>query len=255
MPKDTENLNRNPNTELPWAIAIGLGLLTLGLSWRLFLAIALTSGLGWLVRLYQRRQQRQQDCLNSLFYKLIQENQGHITALDLAMKAELPGEVVQEFLDRRAKEFAAHYEITDQGGIIYYFPTALSLVSTNTQKSVVSDLELPPIPAVFPSFGDNIINAKASKNYPQIGRKFESSQNQFTNSSLSELNGKNRNFSSLLIPKFLTQVELASRLSVHPSTISKRKSKPDFMEWSREKDPEAIAWKYSLETKRFSPIF
>ena len=130
MAKNSNNLDRTNTPELPWAISIGFGLLTLGLSWQLFLAITLTSTVGWAVRRFQQEQKQQQELLNSLFYQLIEENQGHITTLDLAMKAKLPANVVQEFLDRQARDFAAHYEITDQGGVIYYFPTALSLLST-----------------------------------------------------------------------------------------------------------------------------
>ncbi|NEP07143.1 MAG: hypothetical protein F6K34_21410, partial [Okeania sp. SIO4D6] len=52
----------------------------------------------------------------------------------------------------------------------------------------------------------------------------------------------------------LTQKELAIRLNVHASTISKRKTKPDFGEWSSQKDPESIAWKYFKEQAQFLPI-
>jgi uncharacterized protein YjcR len=51
----------------------------------------------------------------------------------------------------------------------------------------------------------------------------------------------------------LNQSELAQRLGVHPNTISKWKTKPEFSDWSYQRDPEAIAWNYSTETKRFSP--
>lgn len=52
----------------------------------------------------------------------------------------------------------------------------------------------------------------------------------------------------------LIQAELAKRLDVHPSTIGKRKSDPDFAEWSQSRDPDGIAWEYSLETKEFLPV-
>ncbi len=102
MAKNSNNLDRTNTAELPWAISLGLGLLTLGLSWQLFLAITLTSTVGWAVTRFQQEQKQEQELLNSLFYKLIEENQGHITTLDLAMKAKLPANVVQEFLDRCA---------------------------------------------------------------------------------------------------------------------------------------------------------
>src|SRR5919199_3373312 len=51
---------------------------------------------------------------------------------------------------------------------------------------------------------------------------------------------------SLGVPtELLTAKALAHRLNVSPTTISKRKSKPDFPEWARSKDPEGILWTYS----------
>lgn len=52
----------------------------------------------------------------------------------------------------------------------------------------------------------------------------------------------------------LIQAELAKRLDVHSSTVGKRKSDPDFSEWSQSRDPEGIAWVYSAETKEFVPV-
>jgi hypothetical protein len=52
----------------------------------------------------------------------------------------------------------------------------------------------------------------------------------------------------------LIQAELAKRLDVHSSTVGKRKSDPDFSEWSQSRDPEGIAWEYSPQTKEFLPM-
>ncbi len=51
----------------------------------------------------------------------------------------------------------------------------------------------------------------------------------------------------------LIQAELAKRLDVHSSTVGKRKSDPDFADWSQSRDPEGIAWVYLSETKEFMP--
>ncbi|GGA08331.1 hypothetical protein [Okeania sp. KiyG1] len=56
--------------------------------------------------------------MNIIFYQLIQENNGYITALDLAINSQLSGKIVQEFLDEQAKEFGAELEITQEG--VYY---------------------------------------------------------------------------------------------------------------------------------------
>ena len=51
--------------------------------------------------------------------------------------------------------------------------------------------------------------------------------------------------------KPLTGVALAERLKVSDTTISRKKSKPDFAQWTRSKDPDGIAWTYSKKTKHF----
>ena len=57
---------------------------------------------------------------------------------------------------------------------------------------------------------------------------------------------------SLGVPtELLTAKALAHRLNVSPTTISKRKSKPDFPEWARSKDPEGILWTYSKTSHHF----
>jgi metal-responsive CopG/Arc/MetJ family transcriptional regulator len=52
----------------------------------------------------------------------------------------------------------------------------------------------------------------------------------------------------------LNGTELAKRLGVAQSMVSKQKSSQELANWSKAKDPESIAWSYDLETKKFSPI-
>lgn len=52
----------------------------------------------------------------------------------------------------------------------------------------------------------------------------------------------------------LTQTELAKRLGVHKSVISRRREGGDFEDWSRSKDPSGIAWRYDGEKKVFLPL-
>ncbi|MGD1716530.1 hypothetical protein [Dapis sp. BLCC M172] len=245
MSKTPNNLDINSTNNFPIVISIGLGLLMLSLSWRLFAIIVIASGLTWTFRRYREQQKHQQDGLNALFYKLIQENQGHITALDLAINSQLSGKVVQEFLDERAKEFGAELEITEQGGLLYYFPTAVSLVAGQAKEEF--KLSTDKILGYNNRLGSEEIIEKVSNpwNSPQYSQvncslKFEHKNN--------KLDGKNQAVST-----FLTQKELATRLNVHASTISKRKTKPDFSQWSSQKDPESISWKYLKEQGRFLP--
>lgn len=178
------------------------------------LAILTVGGWGsWRMwKYYQQRQQHQLETLDDIFYRLIRENQGRITALDLAMHSKQSGTKVQDYLDQRATEFAAQYEITDTGGMIYYFPTAQP-VSTVEEPVPSPPAEKPKSVALFPV----------------------------------------KPVSDSVLTSTLNQSELAQRLGVHPTTLSKWKTKPEFSEWSYQRDPEAIAWNYSADTKRFSP--
>jgi hypothetical protein len=178
------------------------------------LAILTVGGWGsWRVwKYYQQRQQHQLETLDDVFYRLIRENQGRITALDLAMHSKQSGTKVQDYLDQRATEFAAQYEITDTGGMIYYFPTAQP-VSKVEEPLPSPPVEKPKSVVLFPL----------------------------------------KTVSNSVLTSTLNQSELAQRLGVHPTTLSKWKMKPEFSEWSYQRDPEAIAWNYSPDTKRFSP--
>lgn len=188
----------------------------------MFWTIAAAAGIGWAYKLYQQQQKNKLARLDEVFYRLIQENQGRVTALDLAMNAKLPGEKTQQYLDDRAKEFAADFEVTEQGGILYYFQTAKPAEKTEiiAQQTAVKQVENQP--------------AKALEKPPQL---FPIAKPKVAST-----------------PKIsFTQTELSRRFKVHANTISKWKVKPDFAEWSRQKDPEAIAWEYSTENKRFYP--
>lgn len=49
----------------------------------------------------------------------------------------------------------------------------------------------------------------------------------------------------------IIQSELAKRLDVHPSTVYKRRSEPNFIDWTRNRDPEGLAWGYLETTKEY----
>ncbi|MEN9231272.1 MAG: response regulator [Thermostichus sp. DG02_5_bins_236] len=52
----------------------------------------------------------------------------------------------------------------------------------------------------------------------------------------------------------LNQTQLAERLGVVVSAITYWKFKTGFPEWSRSRDPDGISWRYSSDSKRFSPV-
>jgi hypothetical protein len=49
----------------------------------------------------------------------------------------------------------------------------------------------------------------------------------------------------------ILQSELAKRLDVHSSTVYKRRSEPNFTDWTRNRDPEGIGWGYAEATKEY----
>lgn len=235
----------------PLALLISISLLLLLVKSTFPALLALVGGSGaWqLWKRFQKLQQDQIAYLDEIFYRLIRENQGRITPLDLAMNTKLPAQEVQDYLDRRATEFAAHFEITEQGGILYYFQTVQSF---NT-PAAIEPSEAPSQSSVQPE------TLSLSQEFP--------SQTEPDKLTLSPAQKQKKGDVLLFpvpptsspgtvesLPSGLNQIELAQRLQVHPSTLSKWKKKSRFREWSSQKDPNAIPWYFSQKAKRFYPI-
>ncbi|GAX36592.1 hypothetical protein [Nodularia sp. NIES-3585] len=66
-------------------------------------------------------QQQLSDRLQSNFYQMLQENNGRVTVLGLAMNCQLPAADAQEYLDMKAKEFNADFQVSEKGAVSYYF--------------------------------------------------------------------------------------------------------------------------------------
>lgn len=56
------------------------------------------------------------------------------------------------------------------------------------------------------------------------------------------------------LPGELGNNALARRLGVNGSTVLKNRDKPSFEEWSKAKDPDAIAWRYDRLKQKFTPV-
>ncbi|MBD2132936.1 MAG: hypothetical protein ACKO9I_18785 [Sphaerospermopsis kisseleviana] len=84
---------------------------------------------GWLaLGLYkQSRQdkkaitQQNHERLQSQFYQILQTNNGRITLLGFAMQSQLPAAEAKEYLDQKAKEFNANFQVNEEGGVSYHF--------------------------------------------------------------------------------------------------------------------------------------
>lgn len=185
-------------------------------AWPLLVA-AIILGIIW--QIWQTRHWKQwSQQVTPFFNELLEEKQGCITPTDLSVKANLKVEAAQRFLEKKAVEYGAQRKSYDEGSPVYYFLTASALGRIFEESEPDRDAE-----------------ALSSEEVSQ-----------FTN--LLKPTESDRAKSALI------QAELAKRLDVHSGTISKRKSDPSFAEWSKGKDPEGIAWKYSRKRRLFLPI-
>jgi hypothetical protein len=237
MSQNTPQHKKDDSGSIAFGIAIALGLLVMKDTIPLLLLLIGGIGAWRLWKHYDKKQQDRLTSLNQVFYRLIQDNQGWITPLDLAMNSQVNTEDVREFLDKKATEFSAHFEVTEQGGIVYYFSTAQALIDSledqenqgvnQTENQIISPNQPPEEPQ------------------PKLPNKNEISLFPVPPDSPS---------TQAEIPSNLNQIELAKRLNVHPSTLSKWKTKAQFSEWCKQKDPDQITWKYSEQDKRFYPV-
>ena len=81
------------------------------------------SALGsWLILSGRRRsQQEEHDRLQTTFFNLLKQGNGRITALSFAMATGLTGTLAKTYLDERASEFGANFDVDDDGNMFYRF--------------------------------------------------------------------------------------------------------------------------------------
>lgn len=215
---------------LPVAILI----IFLFATWRIILALLLFSvGLN----VYQQYQwQKWSQQVDPLFYSLIQHNQGSITPLDLAMKANFSAVTAKRYLESKAHEFGAQCRNYESQDPIYYFMTAsiLGNILNDSEPALLPETSQNNEPSTLPEESiDNPIYPSPSVEAPEHLEAADEAQSD----------------SSSLI-----QSELAKRLDVHSSTIYKRRDDADFSQWTKSRDPEGIAWTYDPDTRLFSPL-
>jgi len=68
-----------------------------------------------------RKQQEEHDRLQSTFFKLLKQGNGRITALGFAMETGLTGAMAKAYLDERAEEFTANFDVDEEGNMSYRF--------------------------------------------------------------------------------------------------------------------------------------
>ena len=88
---------------------------------------------------------REQERLRSTFFRLLQEGNGHLTVLKFAMTTGLEGEAAKSYLNDRAREFNASFNVSEEGKLSYYFDlgNAPALSPTAETYAVILDFVAP----------------------------------------------------------------------------------------------------------------
>jgi hypothetical protein len=252
-------------------VPAALAMSTLFVAWRQILAgTAVLVG----VSVYQLKKWGDKvKSIDPFFQRLILQNRGEITPIDLSFGANISGAQATRYLAEKAKEFGAGSRQYADRGQVYYF------ISVSTLGSIFDDSEdLDIIPAIAASQTAPISLPPAAIAPPTIEvetppiaplasislpeppvaepTEIESSN---LRDVLEDLDDLPTPIASSHLPESTTdrpivkiiQSELAKRLDVHSSTIYKRRSEPDFTDWTRNRDPEGLAWAYAEAQKEY----
>jgi len=96
---------------------------------------------GWLAwELYRQGKQEGRDRLQTIFYRLLQAGNGKLTLLQFALETQLPAPIAKQYLEVKAKEFDATFQVSDEGGISYHFHQLSALPLTKSDSLPSSDL-------------------------------------------------------------------------------------------------------------------
>jgi hypothetical protein len=261
---------------LPIAFAIVIVLS----AWPLLLLLIALS-IGW--KIWDNHQwQAWSGQVNPFFTQLIKENKGCLTVMDLSLKANLTGRAAQRFLERKAEEYGAQRKVYQDKGTVYYFLTvgALgkifddsdlfseedeeeeALLSSKTSSQTEKLPQKPSFSAIaqLASQKEKEVPQQAEEITTQEAVAIEHSSVVEEEEKAEEIHAEPTRIeesaasSQSATKRALIQAELAKRLDINASTVGRRKSGPDFPEWSQSKDPEGIAWKYVSETQMFVPV-
>ena len=222
--------NKNDSGFLLVLLPIAILIIFLFATWPIILFLLLLSVGSNIWQQYQWQKWSKQ--VDPLFYHLIQFNQGAITPLDLAMKANFSATTAKRYLDTKAHEFGAQCRNYDRQDTVYYFITASILGNILDESEPVQQLEevKETVNSPVATSIDSIVSSPSTSTVEEHSQAVE----------VSTLG--------------LIQSELAKRLDVHSSTIYKRRDDPDFSAWTQTRDPEGVSWIYSTETRLFSPL-
>lgn len=283
MPESAIN-QRNATGFLAILIPAALGLSALYQAWPYILAIVLLT-IG--SRLWSDYQWSQTALLiHPDFQRLIVENRGEITPIDLSIAASISGRDAQRYLAERASEFATGSRQHPERGQIYYFVSVSTLgsifddserevlelppsetplvVIPNFPVPVAAELVVPivseafiaadPLPVILPPIVESVIaSPPAVMDIPIAPAPNPTNLRELLDEPVSiqpepSVPARPPTDQPLVT---IIQSELAKRLDVHSSTVYKRRSEPNFTDWTRNRDPEGLGWGYAEDTKEY----
>lgn len=212
-------LDRSATGILVLIIPIAFILVVLYTAWPLILAIVVGAIALKIWQQYQWQKWSQQ--VNPFFNQLLKDNQGCVTPLDLSVRANLSATAAKRYLDKKSEEYGAQRKThQSQGATVYYFLTASALGSVFDSSDPAWEVE-----------GEEA-RSPAAPSEPENARE-------------------SGHLATATVPSTLIQTELAKRLQVKDYKISRRKSDPNFAQWTQHLDPDGIAWAYSPQDKLF----
>ncbi len=217
------------------------------------------------------------------FQQLIVQNRGEITPIDLSLKANVPGKVATRYLVRKADEFGTSSRQYPDRGRVFYF------ISVSTLGNIFDDSELEATPAAIMPATASVVTTPVAPAQPvaieiataaptpptplQITTPAPQPKTSVVEPPTSDLSGLAKLLDEQTIStptpdvvepattkpataplETILQSDLAKRLDVHSSTVYKRRSEPNFTDWTRNRDPDGLAWGYAEDTKEYYQV-
>ncbi len=220
-------------------------------TWRIWIVL---TALLIAVKLFQNYQwQHWCTKVNPTFHQLVESNQGRITPIDLAIKGNFSGVKAKRYLDTKAGEFGARIVKVEDGNQIYHFITAQTLNSLlDSSEPEAEEVSTPALNSVNTQL---LAALEPQLEVHHTEHVTDETISEGIHTEVEHLQKENKQpLEKQLLFGSLIQSELAKRLGVYSSTVFKRRNDPQFSEWSRNRDPDGIAWTYSKETKEFFPV-
>jgi hypothetical protein len=259
------SINTNAKGCLLLIIPTALTISALFVAWPFILGLAILITAGSIWQSYQWSQIVQS--LNPIFQQTIVESRGVVSPIDLSLKANISGSLAKKYLEAKAEEFGTRPRQHPDHGPIYYFVSIGTLGSIFDDSELAEDVaEIPtaPTPATLPTAPPTaemlprVTDPTSESPTPTVAAPPSPLSNLgdllAEDTALTSQAHTSESPSPDLNRVTIIQSELAKRLDVHSSTVYKRRSDPDFTEWTRSRDPEGLAWAYSTETKEYFQV-